>query len=235
VGGSKRANLSAHGRRFPLSLTRTFSAISLKIVFAFAGSALSFSGTATGTLAGTVAGWPAQTAAGHPVTSGHVAAMDEARLSGPFSLYRPGQAGSRAGQAGSHTGRADSGAVHARSRRAGSRAPAAELTAARAVRALPPRQAARLLLRHRFGWKRWQFKYLNRLWARESGWNVYASNPYSGAYGIPQATPGSKMASAGRNWKSSARTQILWGMRYIQARYRTPYWAWLHSRQFGWY
>jgi hypothetical protein len=220
-----------------LSLTRTFSAISLKIVFAVAGSALTFSGTVTGTLAGTVAGWPAQSAASHPVTSGHVATMDEARLSGPFSLFRTGQARSRTGQASSRAQRADSRTGQARSRaqRAGPRPPVTELTAARAVRALPPRQAARLLLRHRFGWKRWQFKYLNRLWAKESSWNVHASNPYSGAYGIPQATPGSKMASAGRNWQSSARTQILWGMRYIKARYRTPYWAWQHSRQYGWY
>src|SRR5207248_10569253 len=61
----------------------------------------------------------------------------------------------------------------------------------------PVQRTAWSLLRHRFGWKGWQFKYLNRLWAAESGWDRYASNPYSGAYGIPQAVPGSKMASAG--------------------------------------
>jgi len=91
------------------------------------------------------------------------------------------------------------------------------------------------MLRHRFGWKRWQFKYLNRLWAVESGWNRYASNPYSGAYGIPQAMPGNKMSSAGPDWQDSARTQIRWGMGYIAARYRTPYWAWRHLRADGWY
>jgi hypothetical protein len=114
-----------------------------------------------------------------------------------------------------------------------------------AARALPqaadrhgdrtPRQIAMSLLRHRFGWRQWQFKYLNRLWAAESGWNRYAANPYSGAYGIPQAVPGSKMASAGPGWRWNARTQILWGMRYIKACYRTPYWAWLHQRTDGWY
>jgi hypothetical protein len=91
------------------------------------------------------------------------------------------------------------------------------------------------MLVHRFGWKAWQFKYLNRLWATESGWNRYATNPYSGAYGIPQAVPGSKMSSAGPGWQWNARTQIRWGMRYIQARYRTPYWAWRHLHGDGWY
>jgi hypothetical protein len=98
-----------------------------------------------------------------------------------------------------------------------------------------PRQIARAMLRHRFGWKSWQFKYLNRLWAIESGWNRYATNPYSGAYGIPQAVPGSKMSSAGPGWQWNARTQVRWGMRYIQARYRTPYRAWRQQRRFGWY
>jgi hypothetical protein len=98
-----------------------------------------------------------------------------------------------------------------------------------------PRQIARALLRHRFHWKRWQFKYLNRLWAAESGWDRYASNPYSGAYGIPQAVPGSKMAAAGPGWRWNARTQILWGLRYVKSCYRTPYWAWLHQHEDGWY
>lgn len=98
-----------------------------------------------------------------------------------------------------------------------------------------PRHIARAMLKHRFGWRAWQFKYLNRLWATESGWNRYATNPYSGAYGIPQAVPGRKMSSAGPGWQWNARTQIRWGMRYIQARYRTPYWAWQHLRADGWY
>jgi hypothetical protein len=98
-----------------------------------------------------------------------------------------------------------------------------------------PRRIAKAMLVHRFGWKAWQFKYLNRLWAIESGWNRYATNPYSGAYGIPQAVPGSKMSSAGPGWQWNARTQVRWGMRYIQARYRTPYRAWRQQRRFGWY
>lgn len=98
-----------------------------------------------------------------------------------------------------------------------------------------PRQIAWRMLRRK-GWSPWyQFPYLNRLWNRESGWNVHAQNPYSGAYGIPQAVPGSKMASAGPNWPNSARTQIRWGLRYIRGRYNSPRRAWRHERANGWY
>jgi hypothetical protein len=97
-----------------------------------------------------------------------------------------------------------------------------------------PRQIARKMLRN-FHWSWRQFRYLNRLWDRESGWNVHASNPYSGAYGIPQAVPGSKMASAGSHWRTSARTQIRWGLRYIRDVYGTPHRAWDHELSTGWY
>jgi len=80
-----------------------------------------------------------------------------------------------------------------------------------------------------------QFPYLNKLWKRESGWNVHALNPYSGAAGIPQAVPGSKMASAGPDWWSNAWTQIRWGLRYIRARYGSPRNAWYHEISVGWY
>jgi hypothetical protein len=73
------------------------------------------------------------------------------------------------------------------------------------------------------------------LWDRESHWNVYASNPSSGAYGIPQALPGDKMASAGPDWATNASTQITWGLRYIVDRYSTPCGAWAHSESVGWY
>jgi hypothetical protein len=88
----------------------------------------------------------------------------------------------------------------------------------------------------RFGWRpRFQFRYLNWLWDRESGWNLYATNPSSGAYGIPQALPGYKMASAGRNWQTSAWVQIRWGLGYIRARYGSPRTAWDHELAYGWY
>jgi hypothetical protein len=97
-----------------------------------------------------------------------------------------------------------------------------------------PKQIARGMLKH-FHWSTRQFPYLNRLWARESGWNVRALNPYSGAAGIPQAVPGSKMASAGPHWRTSAQTQIRWGLRYIRDRYGSPRRAWNHEASVGWY
>lgn len=73
------------------------------------------------------------------------------------------------------------------------------------------------------------------LWNKESRWNERAQNPGSGAYGIPQSLPGSKMASAGSDWQTNARTQIVWGLGYIDARYGTPCQAWAHSQSVGWY
>ncbi|MFF2276045.1 hypothetical protein [Agromyces sp. NPDC058126] len=85
------------------------------------------------------------------------------------------------------------------------------------------------------GWGDDQFGCLVSLWDRESGWNVYAENPSSGAYGIPQALPGSKMGSAGADWATNAATQIAWGLGYISDRYGSPCGAWDHSEANGWY
>lgn len=93
---------------------------------------------------------------------------------------------------------------------------------------------ARALVADR-GWGSDQFTCLEKLWQKESGWNYKAYNSSSGAYGIPQALPGSKMASAGNNWKTSAATQIRWGLSYIDGRYGTPCGAWKHSQSVGWY
>ncbi|TDD85277.1 lytic transglycosylase domain-containing protein [Actinomadura darangshiensis] len=79
-----------------------------------------------------------------------------------------------------------------------------------------------------------QFGCLVKLWDRESSWNTHAANP-SGAYGIPQAKPGSKMASAGPDWRNSANTQIKWGLGYIKDRYKTPCGGWSHFQSAGWY
>lgn len=97
-----------------------------------------------------------------------------------------------------------------------------------------PQQIAQAMLAS-YGWSSSQFGCLDSLWQRESGWNVYASNPGSGAYGIPQALPGSKMASAGPNWQTDAATQIRWGLGYIQATYGSPCGAWSHEEATGWY
>lgn len=80
-----------------------------------------------------------------------------------------------------------------------------------------------------------QMACLGPLWDRESGWNAYAQNPSSGAYGIPQALPGSKMASAGPDWATNPDTQVRWGIGYIDAIYGSPCAALAHEDQSGWY
>ncbi len=85
------------------------------------------------------------------------------------------------------------------------------------------------------GWSEGEYSCLVALWNRESHWNMYAMNPTSGAYGIPQALPGNKMASAGADWATNPETQIRWGLGYITARYATPCGAWEHSEQHNWY
>ncbi|TDL43580.1 phage tail tip lysozyme [Microbacterium oleivorans] len=85
------------------------------------------------------------------------------------------------------------------------------------------------------GWGDSEFACLVALWNKESGWRVNAFNASSGAYGIPQATPGRKMASVGSDWETNPATQITWGLGYIQGRYGTPCGAWGKSQRSGWY
>jgi hypothetical protein len=94
---------------------------------------------------------------------------------------------------------------------------------------------ARDIMASQYGWGADQFGCLVPLWSRESGWNVNAYNASSGATGIPQALPGSKMASAGADWQTNPATQIKWGLGYIAGRYGTPCAAWDHSESAGWY
>ena len=85
------------------------------------------------------------------------------------------------------------------------------------------------------GWGGSEYTCLVSLWNKESGWRADAYNASSGAYGIPQSLPGSKMASAGADWRTNAATQVDWGLGYIAAVYRTPCGAWAHSVSVGWY
>ena len=119
-----------------------------------------------------------------------------------------------AGQPGGHPGQT-----------AGAGAPAASGS---------PRQVAQAMLGS-FGWSSSQFSCLDPLWEHESSWSVTAANPGSGAYGIPQALPGSRMASAGPDWQTSAATQIRWGLGYIKDTYGSPCAAWSHEQATGWY
>ena len=85
------------------------------------------------------------------------------------------------------------------------------------------------------GWDFSQYSCLVKLWERESNWRWNAENKSSGAYGIPQSLPGSKMASAGADWRTNPDTQIRWGLSYISGRYNTPCAALAHSDEHNWY
>ncbi len=86
-----------------------------------------------------------------------------------------------------------------------------------------------------YGWSDADFQALVKLWNKESGWNPAAHNSSSGAYGIPQALPASKMATAGTDYLTNYKTQIEWGLSYIKSRYGTPSAAWNQSCRRGWY
>jgi hypothetical protein len=120
-------------------------------------------------------------------------------------------------------------------RQAADRAARAQARTSLAARASSdPRSVARAMLGD-FGWGEGQFGCLDSLWMKESGWSTSATNPSSGAYGIPQSLPGSKMSSAGSDWQSNPATQIKWGLGYIQERYGSPCSAWGHSQATNWY
>lgn len=87
----------------------------------------------------------------------------------------------------------------------------------------------------RWDWGFDQYSCLVKLWNRESNWRVNAMNPSSGAYGIPQSLPGTKMASEGADWLTNGETQIRWGAKYIKGRYGSPCGALVHSNNVGWY
>ena len=86
-----------------------------------------------------------------------------------------------------------------------------------------------------YGWSEYDFECLVKLWNRESGWNPNAHNKSSGAHGVPQSLPASKMASEGADYYTNGYTQIRWGLKYIKNRYGSPSGAWAHSQRTGWY
>jgi hypothetical protein len=110
---------------------------------------------------------------------------------------------------------------------------AAQAVAEQTAASGDPRTIAKSMLAQ-YGWDASQFSYLNQLWFHESNWQVNAAN-VSGAYGIPQALPGSQMASAGADWQTNPATQIKWGLNYIKGRYGSPSGAWVHEQSNNWY
>lgn len=129
--------------------------------------------------------------------------------------------------------------VAAEKKKAEEEAHAAAVAAAEAIAAANTpegaRNTARQLMASTYGWGDDQFGCLDSLWMKESGWNYQASNPSSGAYGIPQSLPGSKMSTVAGDWETNATTQISWGLDYISRAYGTPCSAWGHSQSVNWY
>ena len=80
-----------------------------------------------------------------------------------------------------------------------------------------------------------QMSCLSKLWMKESGWKTTAQNKGSGAYGIPQALPPTKLAKYGADWKTNAVPQIKWGLDYIKAKYKEPCLAWSYFQANGYY
>ncbi|MFD5215668.1 phospholipase [Microbacterium sp. NPDC058345] len=113
------------------------------------------------------------------------------------------------------------------------KAAAAALAAANTVEGA--KATARDMAASRYGWGDGEFSCLSSLWQKESSWNYQAYNASSGATGIPQALPGSKMATAGSDWRTNAATQISWGLDYIARAYGSPCSAWGHSQAVNWY
>lgn len=99
----------------------------------------------------------------------------------------------------------------------------------------PPRDIAKAMMLKDYEWGEDQFKCLDKVFTQESRWKWNATNPTSGAYGIPQSLPANKMASEGDDWKTNPATQIKWGLKYIKQRYGTPCQAWSFKRGTGWY
>ena len=97
------------------------------------------------------------------------------------------------------------------------------------------REVAKALMDDKYGWGEKQYWCLDGLWTKESKWNYRASNKRSGAHGIPQALPATKMESVGTDWRTNPVTQISWGLRYIESRYETPCGAFAKFKRTNWY
>jgi hypothetical protein len=224
----------------------------LALAGAVSATALS-SGTAaasasTVAAAGSTAGAHATVAGSHQgvATARQADTMDESQLVAQFDHVRFGLqhqidlADAKAAAVKTAAAKAAAAKAAARSASAASAtrpAPARTQTVAAQQASEPsgsPQQVAEQML-GQFGWSSSQFSCLEPLWEHESGWNVTAENPSSGAYGIPQALSGSLMASAGPDWQTNAATQIRWGLTYIQGRYGSPCGAWAHEEADNWY
>jgi len=94
---------------------------------------------------------------------------------------------------------------------------------------------AKEIIAAKYTWSAKQFPCLEQLWTKESNWNYKARNRVSGAHGIPQALPATKMEVVGTDWRTNPVTQITWGLKYIKERYNTPCAAWSKFKRSNWY
>jgi len=177
----------------------------LAVFYATAGGILLWSGFKGQTLAETV----------KAITSGNAAALSQKGSEAVGSPTLSEGSGAAGGSAAAVTPSASSATAAAS-------APASDKAGTPTAN-----KALGLLLAGTYGWAgSGQWPYLLSGWQEESGWNQYAANdpsdPYNHAYGIPQANPGTKMASAGSGWKTDPATQIRWGLAYIKATYGSP-------------
>ncbi len=97
------------------------------------------------------------------------------------------------------------------------------------------KKVAKSILIEEYGFNERQYDCLNQLWTEESNWNYKSRNKVSGAHGIPQALPASKMNVISTDWRTNPVTQIRWGLRYISLRYETPCKAWSKHKRSNWY
>lgn len=97
------------------------------------------------------------------------------------------------------------------------------------------REIAKNLTTNTYQWSDAQFACLDQLWTKESHWNYKARNKISGAHGIAQALPATKMEAVGTDWRTNPVTQITWGLKYISERYETPCKAWSKFKRSRWY
>lgn len=98
-----------------------------------------------------------------------------------------------------------------------------------------PREIARQMMANKWGWGADQYTCLDNIVMRESMWQIDATNPSSGAYGIPQSLPGTKMATVAADWRTNPATQITWMLGYLKDRYGTPCGGWAFKASNGWY
>jgi hypothetical protein len=185
----------------------------LAVFYATAGGILLWSGFKGQTVAQTV----------KAIVSGNSAALTQQgsqAVGSPQLTADYGPASGSGGSSGSSDTTAASAAAAAAS--AAASAPASDKAGTPETN-----QALGLLMAGAYGWATaGEWPYLQSGWQEESGWNQYAANdpsdPYNHAYGIPQANPGTKMASAGSDWQWDPVTQIKWGLAYIKATYGSP-------------